>query len=132
MMSGWKQVLIRKGNYHVPHPNYKRVVGYKSRKGNPRLGIAVVRLRNHYKLPINAISEILDVSQATVHRKICFSRLCKYTRRFDGSKRRFRYEVKIVNSKGKVYGLRRLVLRFLLWLQGDFKCVEEVTGDEPP
>lgn len=156
-MNAYPTVNVRRGNYRVPHHNYKVRRGYKSEKGNPRVGIAVNYLRFKYRLPMNAIAWILGVSTRTVHRKICFSRLAG-GKGFDAASRRtncrkrqsvpeeytilgFKFkrkvhtrlpEVKIVNSKGQVLGLKRLAFRFALYFIGALGTVEEAAGDEPP
>ena len=130
-MFGYPKVNVRKGNYKVKHPNYKVSRGYRSYRGNPRVGAAVNFFRFKYKLSMNAIAGILGVSTRKVHRKNCFSRLVGGIA-FDGARRRFRHEVKIVNSKGKVIGLNRLVLRSALYLIGELLSPYEITEDEPP
>jgi len=80
---------------------------------------------------MNAIAGILGVSTRTVHRKISFARQAG-GQAFDGARRRFRHEVKIVNSRGRVLGLKRLVMRAALYLLGYLSFPEEITEDEPP
>lgn len=125
-------ITTRHGNFNVPHINYKKQKGYKSPKGNAKIGIAAIYLRTKYKMSMNKISQILGVSTRTVHRKISFHRLIKGSA-FDCSKiGRKRREVKIVNTKGQILGLKALIWRIALYISGFKNTIIEALGDEPP
>lgn len=128
----YPKTLVRQGNYRVKHLNYKHQKGYTSKmRGSPKLGLAVLYLYNKYSRSMNDISKILGISTRTAHRKICFDRLARGRIR-DGSHRRRKGEVKIVNTKGVVIGLKRLVFRLSLYFLGQISSVQEALGDDPP
>lgn len=123
---------VRRGHYRVHHPGYKHRRGYDHGhiRDRARVGQAVVYLRYTYHLSMNVIAQVLDVSTRTVHRKISFGRLINNG--FDGASRRRRMEVKIVNTQGRVIGLKTLQALCQSFLHGIFDSIREALGDEPP